>query len=451
MQHGTRRRALVVCLLIGAIAVLAATAAGGSIRGPTVITVPGTYVLEQNLSVPGGTVGIEVRSPNVTIEGNGWTIGGHDVANSCGVLVHSPAGRVRNVTIRNLHIRDLQYGCYLWNTENTSVEDCLVESCTYGITFNPAAGGCVTASRLVENDYGLVISGRSTSSTVRSNRITNSTRTGIYLYRTRGGLIADNYLENTRNVYVGDQASGINWTAGPGAGRSVAGGSLLGGNFWGRPSGSGFSQTSTDADRDGISDRTYRVSGYMVDTLPLRERTNRTPPVAGFSASPSSGTAPLTVRFNDTSRGDAGLWDWSFGDGTTSVTPERDPPLRGARSLHGHAQGPRRRREANASIRTGAITVAAPVKRPTAAFRATPRTGAEPLAVQFTDTSTGSPRTWRWTFGDGTSSTERNPRHVYREAGSYTIGLRVSNAAGSSTRTATRHITVTGPIREKDY
>ena len=303
MQHGTRRRALVVCLLVGAIAVLAATAAGGSVRGPTVITVPGTYVLEQNLSVPGGTVGIEVRSPNVTIEGNGWTIGGHDVANSCGVLVHSPAGRVRNVTIRNLHIRDLQYGCYLWNTENTSVEDCLVESCTYGITFNPAAGGCVTASRLVENDYGLVISGRSTSSTVRSNRITNSTRTGIYLYRTRGGLIADNYLENARNVYVGDQASGINWTAGPVAGPSVAGGPLLGGNFWGRPSGRGFSQTSTDADRDGISDRTYRVSGYMVDTLPLRERTNRTPPVAGFSASPSSGTAPLTVRFNDTSRG----------------------------------------------------------------------------------------------------------------------------------------------------
>ena len=91
------------------------------------------------------------------------------------------------------------------------------------------------------------------------------------------------------------------------------------------------------------------------------------------------------------------------------------------------------------------------MKRPTAAFRAAPRTGAEPLAVQFTDISAGSPRTWRWTFGDGTSSTERNPRHVYREAGSYTIGLRVSNAAGSSTRTATRHITVTGPLREKDY
>jgi parallel beta-helix repeat protein len=450
VQHGTWRRAVVACLLIGVLAALAAAAAGAAIEGPTVITVPGTYVLERNLTVSGGTVAIEVRSPNVTIDGNGWTIAGRDVANSCGVLVHAQAGRVRNVTVRNLNIRDLQYGCYFWNTESTSVEECLVESCTYGVTFNPAARGCVTASRFEGNDYGLAISGRSTSSAIRSNRVTNSTRTGIYLYRTRGGLITDNYLANARNVYIGDQAAGFNWTAMPRAGRSVAGGPLLGGNFWGRPNGRGFSQTSKDADRDGICDRTYRVSGYMVDTLPLRERINRTPPVAGFSASPSSGTAPLTVRFNDTSRGDAAIWDWSFGDGTTSI---------GRNATHRYAVPGRyavtlRVRDAtgaNASLRTRAITVAAPVKRPTAAFRAAPRSGAEPLAVQFTDASTGSPRTWRWTFGDGTSSTDRNPRHVYREAGSYTIGLRVSNAAGSSTRTATRHVTVTAPLREKGY
>ena len=335
------------------------------------------------------------------------------------------------MTIRNLHIRDLQYGCYLWNTENTSVEDCLVESCTYGITFNPAAGGCVTASRLVENDYGLVISGRSTSSTVRSNRITNSTRTGIYLYRTRGGLIADNYLENTRNVYVGDQASGVNWTAGPVAGPSVAGGPLLGGNFWGRPSGRGFSQTSTDADRDGISDRTYRVSGYMVDTLPLRERTNRTPPVAGFSASPSSGTAPLTVRFNDTSRGDAGLWDWSFGDGTTSVTRN---------ATHRYAEPGRytvtlRVRDAtggNASIRTGAITVAAPVKRPTAAFRAAPRTGRSRLRSSSRTCRPGRPER-----GGGPSGTAR-ARPSETRATSTGRPEVTRSASGSRTRPAAR-------------
>lgn len=450
MHHAERRLAFVACLLVGAIAVLAATAAGGAITGPTVITVPGIYVLEGNLSVRNGTVGIEVRAHNVTIEGNGWTIGGHDNPNSCGVLVHSAAGRVRDVTIRNLTIRDLQYGAYLWNSENTSIEACLVRSCTFGITFNPTMRGCVTSSRLESNDYGLVISGRSNSSVVRTNRITDSGQTGIYLYHTRDGMVADNYLENTRNVYVGEQASGFNWTDGPRSGSSVAGGSVLGGNFWGRPSGLGFSQTMADADRDGICDRTYRVSGYMVDTLPLHERADPTPPVAGFTASPPSGVAPLTVRLNDASRGDAGLWDWSFGDGTTSI---------GRNATHRYAKPGQytitlRVRDAgggNASSRTMAITVAAPVKRPTAAFRAAPRTGTEPLAVQFTDTSTGSPRTWRWTFGDGAISTERNPRHVYKQAGSYTVALRVTNAAGGSTRTATRYITVTEVQNEKGY
>jgi parallel beta-helix repeat protein len=441
---------LVVCLLVGLIASGAATAAGASIRGQTVITVPGTYVLERNLTIANGTVAIEVRAPNVVIDGNGWTIAGTDAANSCGVLVHAPAGRVGNVTVRNLNIRDLQFGCYLWNAENVTVSDCRVESCTYGVTLNPALRGLVTASSLEGNDYGIAISGGSNGTVVRSARVTNSTRTGIYLYRTRGGLVADNYLSNARNVYVDDQASGIAWTDGPSAGRSVAGGPVLGGNFWGRPNGRGFSQTAPDGDGDGIADRTYRVAGYMVDTMPLRESNETAKPVANFSASPGSGTAPLTVRFSDSSRGNVGTWAWTFGDGTTAI---------GRNVSHRYAEPGRYTVSltvrdpagANASTRTGAVTVAAGVRQPVAAFRATPRVGDLPLAVQFTDTSTGSPRSWRWTFGDGTGSTERNPLHVYREAGSYTIGLRVSNAAGTSTKTAMRLIVVTDPNEEKDY
>ena len=38
-------------------------------------------------------------------------------------------------------------------------------------------------------------------------------------------------------------------------------------------------------------------------------------PVAGFSATPTSGTAPLVVQFNDTSTGSPTSWNWSFGDG----------------------------------------------------------------------------------------------------------------------------------------
>jgi PKD repeat protein len=43
------------------------------------------------------------------------------------------------------------------------------------------------------------------------------------------------------------------------------------------------------------------------------------PPTASFTASPTSGTAPLSVQFTDTSTGSPTAWSWSFGDGTAST------------------------------------------------------------------------------------------------------------------------------------
>ena len=41
-------------------------------------------------------------------------------------------------------------------------------------------------------------------------------------------------------------------------------------------------------------------------------------PAANFSASPTSGAAPLAVQFTSLSTGTIGTYAWSFGDGTTS-------------------------------------------------------------------------------------------------------------------------------------
>jgi PKD repeat protein len=51
--------------------------------------------------------------------------------------------------------------------------------------------------------------------------------------------------------------------------------------------------------------------------------------------------------------------------------------------------------------------------------------------VIFTDTSTGNNTTWLWGFGDGTTSTERNPIHPYSARGAYTVTLTVSGADGT--------------------
>jgi|GEM_PF-3453280 len=46
---------------------------------------------------------------------------------------------------------------------------------------------------------------------------------------------------------------------------------------------------------------------------------NAPPPAADFSAAPTSGTAPLTVQFTDTSTNVPTSWAWTFGDGETST------------------------------------------------------------------------------------------------------------------------------------
>ena len=80
---------------------------------------------------------------------------------------------------------------------------------------------------------------------------------------------------------------------------------------------------------------------------------------------------------------------------------------------------------------------------PTAAFTATPSSGTAPLLVQFTDTSTGAPTSWKWDFDNNGSvdSTVQNPTHTFGAAGTYTVKLTATNANGSTS--VTHPVTVT--------
>jgi beta propeller repeat protein len=81
-------------------------------------------------------------------------------------------------------------------------------------------------------------------------------------------------------------------------------------------------------------------------------------------------------------------------------------------------------------------------KLPVAAFSASPTSGKAPLKVQFTDKSINSPTSWKWSFGDKTYSTQKNPVHIYNKAGKYAVSLTVKNAKGSNTKTISGYVIV---------
>ena len=52
--------------------------------------------------------------------------------------------------------------------------------------------------------------------------------------------------------------------------------------------------------------------------------------------------------------------------------------------------------------------------------------------VQFNDLSTNTPTSWRWDFGDGSTSTEQHPEQTYATPGDYTVCLTAANDWGSN-------------------
>jgi len=167
--------------------------------------------------------------------------------------------------------------------------------------------------------------------------------------------------------------------------------------------------------------------------------TATTIPVPIFSASPTSGTAPLEVTFTDESTGNPASWSWNFGDGNTS-TLENPTNTYAVNGTYTVSLTEVNSINSNETTMTGYIVVGATT--PVAAFSASPLSGIAPLTVQFIDQSTGSPTQWEWSFGDGSTGSAESPSHVYTNPGTYTATLVSINSEGSSTNGPTQTITV---------
>jgi PGF-pre-PGF domain-containing protein len=158
-----------------------------------------------------------------------------------------------------------------------------------------------------------------------------------------------------------------------------------------------------------------------------------TPPSANFTSNCTEGSRPLNIAFKDISTGFPDSWSWNFGDG--NISADKNPVhVYSSDGVYTVTLKVTNSKGSNSTQKINYITVS--TKPPLSSFYSNITSGNIPLTVQFTDTSTGSPASWNWNFGDGTNSTEQNPMHTYFSAGTYDVTLVVSNADGSTSKTA---------------
>ncbi len=157
-------------------------------------------------------------------------------------------------------------------------------------------------------------------------------------------------------------------------------------------------------------------------------------PVPAFDASVTSGCFPLKVNFTDRSLSGSGTitnWEWDFGDGDTSNLQNSVHTY----TLEGNFRVILKVTNSNGCVKviskSGYIRLKNGVK---AEFGYASAAGCgTPTPVSFNNRSIGTGEiNYKWDFGDGKTSEEKNPVNTYENGGVYTVKLIATNSYGCS-------------------
>lgn len=167
-----------------------------------------------------------------------------------------------------------------------------------------------------------------------------------------------------------------------------------------------------------------------------------------LSAEPVSGVIPLTVEFDATGStyadGDIVSYEWDFGDGSAPRSDVGKVTYKYTKIGNFTTTVKVRTNDGKQEEITILISVRqVPLK---SCFELTKTVGDAPLTVTSNpQCSTGTISKYKWDFGDGESSTERKPTHVFTNPGSYEITLEVADAQ-NVVDVSSEFVTVTGEL-----
>ena len=167
-----------------------------------------------------------------------------------------------------------------------------------------------------------------------------------------------------------------------------------------------------------------------------------TAPSAAFRASATAGCVPFEVRFENRSSNNANRYEWTFEGGSPASSTDENPVVSyntaGTFSV-----------TLIAFNGSGSDTIVEDMliladAAPSADFNVL----VSGATAVFTNRSNNEPAQYNWNFGDGNSSTEREPSHEYAANGMYQVTLIASNECGADTIVKTVNINVTNVVTQ---
>lgn len=279
--------------------------------------------IEKNVVLSSGIFIKCFEDSNFTISDNLIVEGKIDVykgPNNCillnNTLLNGSIGLVEcgNHKILRNYISNSPYsGIGLWESYHNEIEDNTIVNCSNGISMEwLSSQNIVNNNTLICNDKGIWIKGSGGSNSLLNNTISNNNigiwvgadsssnlvannkvelnkKYGVYLNGiaytvpfNRTNRLHNNEFNNTINFF-NDTSSyysvepikdhieifPVIWNTTEISGTNIVGGPYLGGNYWAKPDGTGFSETCMDSNRDGICDLPYNIAGNDTDYLPL--------------------------------------------------------------------------------------------------------------------------------------------------------------------------------------
>ncbi len=170
-------------------------------------------------------------------------------------------------------------------------------------------------------------------------------------------------------------------------------------------------------------------------------------PTASFTATPTTGPAPLVSQFDASASSDPDGqivdFQWNFGDGTglqAGAIVSHTFTTEGIYGVHLTVTD-----DFGAAVSESHNVIVG--ARPVAAIGASPESGTPPLTVEFygsgSSDSDGTVVAYLWDFDDGGTATGPTPNHTFEDPGQYQVSLTVTDNDGIPSNPVTFAIRVT--------